>query len=148
MGTQRGQASVEWVGLLLLVALALGALVAFAPRIEGRSLGRLLAGRITCTVKRDCDSAVEKAGPAQARGRREAGMIAPLAPIAPRMRGRAWDVIRVGTKKAIAWNGLLCYIRESTAGDDTNRPGDDIGDAVNCLNPLGGWTGYVGGTDD
>ena len=64
-----------------------------------------------------------------------------------RVRGRPRDVIKVGVRKAIAWNGLACYLRKSTARNDTNRVSDDVGDAVNCLNPLSGWTGKVGGTD-
>jgi hypothetical protein len=152
MGSQRGQASVEWVALLLLVALGLGGLMALAPRVEGRSLGGLLAQRIACAAARDCGAhgdAGSPRGPVSRGGldRREAAAIAPVAPVVTRSRGRIRDVIRVGAKKAIAWNGLLCYLRESTARGDTNRPSDDIGDAVNCLNPLSGWTGDVGGTD-
>ena len=42
----------------------------------------------------------------------------------------------------------MCYLRKSTAANDSNRIGDDIADAVNCLNPIDGWTGDLGGTDD
>jgi hypothetical protein len=45
--SERGQATVEWTGILLLVALALGALAHFAPRADGRELGTSLAGSIT-----------------------------------------------------------------------------------------------------
>ncbi|HEY7453198.1 MAG TPA: hypothetical protein VH683_01450 [Thermoleophilaceae bacterium] len=38
MRGERGQASVEWIGLLLLVALALTALARFAPHADGRSV--------------------------------------------------------------------------------------------------------------
>jgi hypothetical protein len=150
--SERGQASVEWVALLLLVALGLGALVAIAPRVEGRSLGGLLAQRIACAAARDCGAdgeAGSSGGPGRRSrsDRREAASIAPVAPVITRIRGRPRDVIRVGVKKAIAWNGLACYLRKSTARNDTNRPSDDIGDAVNCLNPLSGWTGKVGRTD-
>jgi hypothetical protein len=35
-----------------------------------------------------------------------------------------------------------------STGGDTNRFSDDVGDAINCLNPIGSETGEVGGTDD
>ena len=41
MRCERGQASVEWVGLVLLASLALGALAAAAPAVDGRSFGGL-----------------------------------------------------------------------------------------------------------
>ena len=44
----------EWVGLLLLVALALGAAFGLAPRVEGRSLGAALAHRLTCAAGAGC----------------------------------------------------------------------------------------------
>jgi hypothetical protein len=147
MDSERGQASVEWVALLLLVALGMGGLIAFAPQVDGRSLGGLLAHRITCAAARDCEGDGE-AGPRPGPSRREAASIAPVAPVTTRIRGRPRDVIKVGVRKAIAWNGLACYLRKSTAGEDTNRVSDDVGDALNCFNPLNGWTGTVGGTDD
>jgi hypothetical protein len=56
MGSERGQATVEWVGLLLLVTLALLALTRLAPRAEDRSLGTTLASSITTTAKRTAAS--------------------------------------------------------------------------------------------
>ena len=148
MDSERGQASVEWVALLLLVALGLGGLVAFAPRVEGGSLGGLLAQRIACAAARDCGAGRRSGAGRHSRpDRRGEGSIAPVAPVITRVRGRPRDVIKVGVRKAIAWNGLACYLRKSTARNDTNRVSDDVGDAVNCLNPLSGWTGKVGGTD-
>ena len=38
MRSEHGQASVEWVGLLLLVSIALAATLAFAPEVDGRPL--------------------------------------------------------------------------------------------------------------
>src|SRR3954468_8924429 len=55
MAYERGQASVEWAGLLLLVALVLGALVALAPVVDGRSLGSSVAHAIVCGARGDCD---------------------------------------------------------------------------------------------
>jgi hypothetical protein len=50
-----GQATVEWVGLLLLAALAFGGFVAVAPRVDGRAFGGFLAHRIACAVEGGCD---------------------------------------------------------------------------------------------
>jgi hypothetical protein len=47
MGGERGQGSVEWIGVVLLVAIALGALAHFAPRADGRSLATTLAGSLS-----------------------------------------------------------------------------------------------------
>ena len=51
---QSGQATVEWSGVLLGLALALGGLLAIAPAIDGRALGGFLAHRIICAMTRDC----------------------------------------------------------------------------------------------
>ncbi len=40
---------------MLLVALGLGALVALAPTVDGRSFGGFLAHRFVCAVKGGCD---------------------------------------------------------------------------------------------
>jgi hypothetical protein len=42
MSCERGQASVEWVGIVFLVALALAGLTQFAPSANGRSIGSTL----------------------------------------------------------------------------------------------------------
>jgi hypothetical protein len=54
MASERGQASVEWVALVLLVALAAGGLLATVPDVDGRSLGGALAHRLACAVKGGC----------------------------------------------------------------------------------------------
>ena len=54
MGTERGQASVEWVGLVLLAALAIGGLAAVGPKLDGRSYAGFLAHRLVCAVKGGC----------------------------------------------------------------------------------------------
>jgi hypothetical protein len=54
MGEQRGQATIEWTGLVLLAALALAALAAFVPVVDGRSLGSQLAHSIVCATRGDC----------------------------------------------------------------------------------------------
>ena len=55
MRCERGQASVEWVGLVLLASLTFGGLVLAVPRVDGRSLGGFLAHRIVCAVRQGCD---------------------------------------------------------------------------------------------
>lgn len=52
---EAGQASVEWVALVLVAALALGGLAAFAPRVDGRSFGGFLAHRVVCAARSGCD---------------------------------------------------------------------------------------------
>jgi hypothetical protein len=55
MGGERGQATIEWAALVLLVAVVLGALVAVVPVVDGRSLGSSLAHSIVCAARGDCD---------------------------------------------------------------------------------------------
>jgi hypothetical protein len=47
---ERGQSTVEWVGLLLLVALSLLGLVAAGVRIPGTALARAVSSRILCAA--------------------------------------------------------------------------------------------------
>lgn len=54
MTSERGQASVEWLGIVLLVSLAAGALAGVGPRLDGRSFGGFLAHRLVCAVKGGC----------------------------------------------------------------------------------------------
>lgn len=50
MRDERGQSTVEWVGLLLLVSLLLAALVATGVRLPGTALARAVASRILCAA--------------------------------------------------------------------------------------------------
>jgi hypothetical protein len=67
---ESGQAVVEWVGTVLLIALLLAGGFAAAAHVDGRSLGGLLAHRLVCAVGGACDDgdiALEKAyGPGDA----------------------------------------------------------------------------------
>jgi hypothetical protein len=76
-----GQATVEWVGLVLLVALALAAAVAFVP-VGDRTLGDVLAHAILCAVRGDChaDAARGDTELVAAYGRRDAGLVRRWAP--------------------------------------------------------------------
>ena len=51
MRCERGQATIEWVGLVLLASLALGALATAVPVVDGRSFGGFLSHRIVCAIK-------------------------------------------------------------------------------------------------
>jgi hypothetical protein len=50
MRSERGQGTVEWVGLVLLVSVAMLALVAAGARVPGAPLARALADRILCAA--------------------------------------------------------------------------------------------------
>ncbi len=75
---ERGQAAVEFVALVLLAALVLGALVAASPRFDGRSFGGFLAFRIVCTIERDCHDG--DGSLTRAYGTRDAALVRDLAP--------------------------------------------------------------------
>src|SRR5688572_17302801 len=47
MRSERGQATVEWIGVVLLVAVALAAVARLAPRADGHGLATTLAHSIT-----------------------------------------------------------------------------------------------------
>jgi hypothetical protein len=50
MRSERGQSTVEWVGLLALVGLLLGGLLAAGIRVPGADLARLVASRMLCAA--------------------------------------------------------------------------------------------------
>ncbi|MGN6256605.1 MAG: hypothetical protein ACTHN3_02500 [Solirubrobacterales bacterium] len=50
MGSERGQGTVEWVGTLLVVSVAMLGLVAAGVRVPGASLARAVADRILCAA--------------------------------------------------------------------------------------------------
>jgi len=50
-----GQASVEWIGLVLLLALGAAALVRLAPRADAEALGPELLHAIGCAARGGCD---------------------------------------------------------------------------------------------
>ena len=78
MHGERGQATIEWAGLVLLVSLGLGALASLAPRVDGRAFGGFLAHRIACAVKGGCDDG--RAALARAYGERDAALVREHAP--------------------------------------------------------------------
>jgi hypothetical protein len=78
MTSERGQASVEWIALLLLVSIALTSALAFVPAVDGRPLGAALARALGCAVKRDCHA--EGAALRHAYGDRDAALVREHAP--------------------------------------------------------------------
>jgi hypothetical protein len=50
MTSERGQGTIEWIGLVLLVALVMLALVATGVRVPGATLARAVADRILCAA--------------------------------------------------------------------------------------------------
>ena len=75
---ERGQATVEWIGLALLVALALAALLAVTPAPDGRSFGGFLAHRIACAAGASCNDG--QAALARAYGDADAALARAYAP--------------------------------------------------------------------
>jgi hypothetical protein len=99
MRAESGQASVEWVGLVLLLALGLAALVRFAPRADAEALGPELLHAIGCAASGRCDApqsgraaSDREAGAAPREGAPPRGeprrtvSAPPLVPIAPHER--------------------------------------------------------------
>ena len=78
MSREEGQASIEWIGLVLLVACCLGGLLAFGPRIDGRSYGGFLARAIVCAVRGGCDDG--RGALVGAYGQRDAALVRRYAP--------------------------------------------------------------------
>jgi hypothetical protein len=78
MGSEHGQAAVEWIGVVLLVALALGALLLAGLHMDGRSLGGFLAHRIVCAARGGCGDG--DVALARAYGKRDAELVRRNAP--------------------------------------------------------------------
>jgi hypothetical protein len=104
MRSERGQASVEWIGLMLLVALVLAALVRFAPRADAEALGPELLHAIGCAARGGCEA--PSGGASGARpGAAPRPMVSapPLVPIAPHERSAPrsrWRALRDGLVRA------------------------------------------------
>jgi hypothetical protein len=86
MRSESGQASVEWVGLVLLLVLGTAALVRFAPRADADALGPELVHAIACAARGGCKAT--EGGRAGTKPPRPRGMVSapPLVPVAPRER--------------------------------------------------------------
>jgi hypothetical protein len=82
MARERGQATVEWVGLVLLVSLALAGLAAVIPVGGGRTLGEAVLHAIACAVQGGCarEAARGDAALVAAYGARDAALVRRYAP--------------------------------------------------------------------
>src|SRR5690349_17524954 len=78
MTSEAGQATIEWTGVTLLVALVLGAAIAFIPAVDGRSFGSFLAHAIVCAVRGGCDDGNREL--AAAYGAADAALVRRFAP--------------------------------------------------------------------
>jgi hypothetical protein len=78
MRGQTGQTTVEWPGLVLLVALAFGTWLTVGPRVDGRSFGGFLAHSIVCAVRGGCDDGGDDL--ARVHGDRDAELLRRYAP--------------------------------------------------------------------
>jgi hypothetical protein len=77
---ERGQATIEWVSLVLLASLALGALATAVPLVDGRSFGGFLSHHLTCVIAGTdrCDEG--DAALARAHGADDAALLRRFAP--------------------------------------------------------------------
>jgi hypothetical protein len=142
MLSERGQATVEWTGLVLLVAVALGALAALVPRVDGRSLGGAVAHAITCSARGGC--AAERVAPRRVE-RAERAELRPARPrvSAPRTTAPVQALRGVREVAKRAW--IVClgyrrflYERDHPRGPMERMPVDEALDIANdCLNPFG-----------
>jgi hypothetical protein len=82
MREQRGQATVEWTAVVLLVALALGVAAAVVPVGDGRTLGEALAHALVCAVRGDCAAGAARGDVdlVAAYGARDARLVRRFAP--------------------------------------------------------------------
>jgi len=76
--SEHGQATIDWTATVLVVALALGALLAVGPRVDGRSFGAFLAHEIACAIRGGCDDG--DSALARAYGERDAALVRAHAP--------------------------------------------------------------------
>jgi hypothetical protein len=148
---ESGQAAVEWVALVLLAALVLGAGAAFAGRETDHGLGEAVAKRIASGPGRLEVAGAAAAAPAptpRAPALPAQGTPAPSAPQAaapPVPASGAGDDIRgirgVGSLARHAWIGCLGYQRwryereHPIAAIDGLPLGEALGIVNDCINP-------------
>ena len=141
MRSERGQATVEWTGLLLLVALVLVGVSHLASRADGRELGTTLAQSVT-QVHQQTHGAVkfhlDSAPPRQVL----ATVPAPLRRAAPGVLRRAGRGAGAVWRKA--WFACLVYerTRYSLRHPESRLPGYTLPYGValrminNCVSPV------------
>jgi len=75
---ERGAATVEWTGIVVVVAIALGSLGLVAPTVDGRSLGAAISHALVCAVEGGCDDGDDEL--VAAYGERDAELVRRHAP--------------------------------------------------------------------
>src|SRR2546423_15612891 len=69
MASERGQATIEWTAVVLLVALAFATFLAVAlPHVDGRSYGGAIARAIVCAVRGGGDDGRDALASAHGQG--------------------------------------------------------------------------------
>jgi hypothetical protein len=161
MRSERGQASVEWIVLVLLLALAVTALARFAPQADPGDLGAELLSAVTCAAGAGCKPKRDGHGPASgwpASGTPGRLVTAPpLLPLAPRTRGVTRSRLRLprfaplvgraGRRAGVLWrrSWILCLgyerVRYSVLHPEIRFPNanipmsEGVRIANDCLSP-------------
>lgn len=138
MGSERGQATVEWTGLLLLVALVLVAVGHLASRADGRELGTTLAHSVAHPGRPAARPARLRPAPVPPPARPVEPPVGPVRPPAGRVeQGLARDILRraggesarragrgAGALWRRAWFACLVYerVRYAIRHPESRRP--------------------------
>jgi hypothetical protein len=138
MHDERGQATIEWLGLVAVAALLLGALAAFRAPQQDRELGAAVARRISCASAGGCAERRAALVGHSAVAVAAAGRRTP--------RTKAVDAFRrlrgVGQLTKRIWIACLGYRRFIYERDHPRAPTEPmpLGEALEianvCLNPL------------
>ncbi len=104
--SELGQATVEWTALVLACALALGALAAFGPSVDGRSFGGWVAHRLACAVSSGCDDGAGAL--ARAYGERDAALV----------RAHAPNLVYERGERQLPVDWRRCRVRECATAPD------------------------------
>lgn len=160
MRSERGQASVEWIVLVLLLALVLTALARFAPHADAGDLGAGLVSTMTCAVRGGCQAKHGAKHGTRRPGSAPRGLVIapPLVPVAPRTRvvtrprlrpPRLGPLVRrAGRGTGVLWrrSWMLCLgyerLRYSVLHPESRFPNrtipvsEDIRIVNDCLSPV------------
>ncbi|HEX2126500.1 MAG TPA: hypothetical protein VHF45_08085 [Thermoleophilaceae bacterium] len=155
MAREHGQATIEWAGLVVLAAVAVTALAALRPDVDGRALGGSVAHAITCAARGGCDVGRQQQRRPQAPPPSAAQPPARLPSAGPPPGGRAapiradraatpFQVLRrirnVARKAWIVCLGYRRFVYERSRPRPPTEamPLDEALHIANdCLNPLG-----------
>ena len=104
-----GQASIEWIGAALLLALALGAVGRFAGGVDPEPVAGALLSTTTCAVHHSCER--HAASPPTARRLERSVTVPPLVPAVPTEWRRRPHAIRIRRPLGVLWRRawVLCF---------------------------------------